>query len=70
MTRAFVKSFPRHTQMVFVETVLGAGLPQEQGSSESRVTLSPMGENANVLVFIALPHSKPNHQPLLSFSLV
>lgn len=54
MTHLFVKSFPQYTQMVFAETVTGDGLLEEPGHSESYVTISPVGENVNMLVFIPL----------------
>lgn len=54
MTHLFVKSLPQYIQMVFVETVIGDGLLEEQGSSESYGTISPMGENVSLLVFTPL----------------
>lgn len=36
---------------------------EEQGFSKSYVTISPMGENMNILVSTPLPKSKPNHKP-------
>lgn len=54
MTHLFVNSFPPYTQMVFAEIGIGDGLLERQGSSESLVTVSPMGENVYLLMFITL----------------
>ena len=50
MTHLFVNSFPPYTQMVFAEIGIGDGLLERQGSSESLVTVSPMGENVHLLM--------------------
>lgn len=54
MTHLFVKSLPQYIQMVFAEMVIGDGLIEKQGSSESHGTISPMGLTVSMLVFTPL----------------